>query len=90
MVTRGAGRRRVLYARWEIRAFRDIERFSDYKKIKTHIQALMVSAANVPALRGGKWGWRSVLSDKGLATIIAVGTVVLVLLAVATLIVMLL
>jgi hypothetical protein len=54
------------------------------------MRPVMDNAADVHALRGGKRGWRSLLSDKGLATTIAVGTVVLVLLAAATLIVILL
>jgi hypothetical protein len=83
-------RGQVLYARWEIRAFRGIERFSGYKKIKTRMRPVMDNAVDTHVLRGGKRGWRSLLSDKGLATIIAIGTVVLVLLAVATLIVILL
>jgi hypothetical protein len=90
MVARGASRGRVLYARWEIRVFRGIERFSDYKKIKARIRPLMDNATDLHAVRDGKQRWRSLLSEKGLTTVIAVGTVVLVLLAAATLIVILL
>jgi hypothetical protein len=50
----------------------------------------MDNAQDVHAIRGGKRDWSALLSDKGLTTIIAVGTVVLVLLATATLIVILL
>jgi hypothetical protein len=90
MVIRGASPGQILYARWEIRVFRGIERFSDYRKIKAHMRPVMDNAPDVRALRDGKRGWRSLLSDKGMTRIVAVGTVVLVLLAVATLIVMLL
>jgi len=88
MVVPGASPGQVLYARWEIRVFRGIERFSDYRKIKARMRPVMTP--DVHALQDRKRGWRSLLSDKGLTRIIAVGTVVLVLLAVATLIVMLL
>lgn len=70
----------VLYARLEIRAFRNIERFADYKRISTRVRSAMDGTATAHASRGGKSGWRSVLSIKGLTAIIAVGTVVLVLL----------
>jgi len=50
----------------------------------------MDNAKNVHALRGRKRRWHSLLSGKGLTAIIAIGTVVLVLLAAATLIVILL
>jgi hypothetical protein len=90
MVIRGASRGRVLYARWEIRVFRGIERFSDYKRIKAHMRQVMNYTADVNAPRSEKRGWRSLLSDKGLTTIVAVGTVLLVLLAAATLMVILL
>lgn len=86
MVARGASRGRVLYAHWDVRAFRGIERFSDYKKIKNHLRRALYKEAP----RGRQRGWRFLLSDKGLTTVIAVGTVVLVLVTVATLIVMLL
>lgn len=89
MATHEASRGRVLYARWEVRVFRGIERFSDYKKIKARVRPLTDKTAGEHALRGGKRRWHSLLSDRGLATIIAVGTVALVLLAIATLIVIL-
>lgn len=54
------------------------------------MRLVMVNAADAHALRGGKRGWRSLLSEKGLTTIVAVGTIVLVILAAATLIVILL
>jgi hypothetical protein len=82
-------RGRVLYARWEIRAFRRIERFSDYKKVSCRMRPVADNTADADALLGEKRCWRSLWSDRGLTTIIAVGTVVLVLLAAATLIVML-
>jgi len=54
------------------------------------MQSVMDSTGEARTPQRGHLGWRSMLSSKGLTTIIAVGTVVLVLLAAATLIVMLL
>ena len=85
-----AVRGRALYARWEIRAFRGIERFSDYKKIKARVRPVKHSPIGVCTAQDEKRRWRSQLSDRGLAGIIAAGTVMLVLIGVATLIVMLL
>jgi hypothetical protein len=80
-------RGRIYYARWEVRIFRGIERFSDYKKVKTKMRRVVIdNVADVPAPRGAKRGWRSLRSDK----IIAVGTIALVLLTAATLIVLIL
>lgn len=83
-------RGRILYARWEVRVFRGIERFSDYKKIKAKMPLVTDNAEDVPALREAKRGWRFLRSDKVLTTIIAVGTIALVLLTAATLIVLIL
>ena len=88
MVVRGASRGRVLYARWEIQEFRGIERFTDYKKIKARMRPVKDITPDVHALRRGKQGWHSVLSDKVLTTTIAVGTIILVVLAAATLVAM--
>jgi hypothetical protein len=88
MVTRVESNERVLYARWEIRVFRGVERFSDYKRVKARTPR--VHGADVSVLRGQKRRRRSLLSIRGLTIIIAVGTVVLVLLTIATLIVLLL
>ena len=75
---------RELFARWEIRMFRGIDRFSDYKRIKARMLPTAVNAET------GKIGWRFLLSDRGLTRIVAIGTVALVLFAAATLIVILL
>ena len=90
MVTRGSSREPALYAHWDIRVCRGVERFSDYKKVKARIRRALNTnlSANVP--QGRKPHWRSLLSDKGLATITAIGTVALVLLGVLTVMVMLL
>src|SRR6266404_5431900 len=90
MVVREGSRRGVLCARWEIRVLRGIERFSDYKKINARMRPVIDNAEGIHAPRDRKRGWRSMLSDKVLTTIIAMGTVVLVLLTAATLIVILL
>jgi hypothetical protein len=85
----GESRGRILYARWEIRLFSSVERFSDYKKIKARAQSIF----HYPSMRrqrGGKRGWRSLISNHGLTAVIAIGTVVLILLAVATLVAILL
>jgi hypothetical protein len=71
----------------EIRVFRGVERFSEYKRVKARTPRVHGADANV--LRGQKRPRRSLLSNRGLTIIIAVGTVVLVLLATATLIVLL-
>lgn len=67
--------------------FRGVERFSEYKRVKARTPRVHGADANV--LRGQKRPRRSLLSNRGLTIIIAVGTVVLVLLATATLIVLL-
>jgi hypothetical protein len=86
MMVHRASPGRVLYARWEICAFRGVERFSDYKRIKDRMRPVMDNSANVNALRGGIRRWRSLLSDKEMAIINAVCAVVLVLLTAALLI----
>lgn len=75
---------------WDIQVFRGVKRFSDYKKAKARIRRALDTNANVRDLRGWKRARRSLLSNRGLTIIIAMGTVVLVLLAIATLIAMLL
>src|ERR1700679_2261885 len=90
MVTQRADDDRNLYARWDIRAFRGVVRFSDYKRAKARIRRSPDTRASINSQRPWRQRWRSLRSDKGMTTIIAIGTVALVLLAVATLIVMLL
>ena len=75
----------VLYVRPEIEVFRGIERFSDYKKTRDRVRRALDQSTGSP--RGRRQRWRFLLSDKGLTAIIAIGTVVLVLIGVATLIV---
>jgi hypothetical protein len=82
-------REQMLRARWEIRAFRNVERLADYKKIKARRQHELTRTAAI-ALRGRTRRWRSLLSEKNKTTIIAVGTVVIVFLTVALLVVALL
>lgn len=77
---------RVLYARPDIEVFHGIERFSDYKKTKRRMRRSLATDTS----KGRTHSWRLLRSDKGLTAIIAIGTVALVLLAVATLIVTLL
>jgi hypothetical protein len=72
----------VLYARWEIQAFRDVERFPDYRKLKDRLRRTLDKDATLRR----KPHWRSLLSDKALTVIIAIGTVVLVLVGVASLV----
>jgi hypothetical protein len=89
MATRTEGGEQMLRAHWDIRAFRNVERLADYKKIKgRRLRELATTGANAP--QGRKRRWRSFLSEKNKATITAVGTVVLALLTVALLIVALL
>lgn len=90
MMIRRTGSGRLLYARWEIRAFRGIERFSDYKRIKDRMRPVTDNAADVHALQRGVRSLRLLLSDRELTTITAVGTVMLVVLTAAPLIVTLL
>jgi hypothetical protein len=78
---------RVLYARWDIGVCRGIERFSDYKKAKARIRRQLDTRANASAPQDQKRHWCFLLSEKGLATITAAGTIALVLLGMATLIV---
>jgi hypothetical protein len=77
----------ALYASWEIQAFRSVQRFSDYRKIKGRLRRTIDNGANLAKDR--RPSWRFLLSDRWLTIIIAVGTIVLVLIGVATLIVML-
>ena len=86
---RTESREQVLRAGWEIRAFRNVERLADYKKIKARRQHELTRTAAI-ALRGRTRRWRSLLSEKNKTTIIAVGTVVIVFLTVALLVVALL
>ena len=90
MVARGSSREPTLYAHWDIRVCRGVERFSDYKKVKARIRRALNTSVSANAPQGRKPRWRSLLSDKGLATITAIGTVALVLLGVLTVMVMLL
>jgi hypothetical protein len=80
---------RVLYPRQDIWAFRSIERFSDYKRIKARTGPSAGSTARIHFLYM-KLARCFLLSNKSLTIIIAVGTVILVILAIATLFVMLL
>lgn len=79
----------MLRARWEIRAFRNVERLADYEKIKARRQRKL-TRTDATALRGRTRRWRSLSSEKNKTTIIAVGTVVIVFLTVALLVVALL
>jgi len=90
MVTRAENREQVLYAHWNVRAFRSVERIADYKKVKARLRRVPDTASGFNAPKGGKRHWRFLSSDKGLTKIIAAGTVVLVLLTSAMLIVALL
>jgi hypothetical protein len=85
-----AVRGRILCARWEIRAFRGIERFADYKKINVRMGPIIHYPTSAHIIKDKKRPWRSRLSDRGLTGIIAVGTIALVLIGIATLVVMLL
>jgi hypothetical protein len=86
---RTESREQLFRARWEIRAFRNVERLADYKKIKARRQREL-TRTDATALRGHTRRWRSLLSEKNETTIIAVGTVVIVFLTVALLVVALL
>jgi hypothetical protein len=86
---RTESREQLLRARWEIRAFRNVERLADYKKIKARRQREL-TRTDATALRGCTRRWRSLLSEKNKTTIIAVGTVVIVFLTVGLLVVALL
>jgi hypothetical protein len=74
--TLGKGER-VLYAHWDIRVYRGIQRFSDYKKVKARTRRVLDTSADVKGPRGQKRSRRSLPSNRGLTIIIAVGTVVL-------------
>jgi hypothetical protein len=86
---RTESREQMLRAGWEIRAFRNVERLADYKKIKARRQREL-TRTDATALRGRTRRGRSLLSEKNKTTIIAVGTVVIVFLTVALLVVALL
>jgi hypothetical protein len=90
MVTRAAGPERFIYARWDIRMFRGITRLSDYKKVKARMRRALGTDTNADTRQGRGRRWRSLLSDRGLVTITAVGTIALVVIGVLTLLVMLL
>lgn len=64
-----AGSRRVFYARPEIEVFRDIERFSDYRRTKDRMQRALNTSVDTPP--GWKRYWGFVLSDRGLKIIVA-------------------
>jgi hypothetical protein len=90
MVARATSRNHFLYARPEIVVCRGVERFADYKKAKARIRRALDTGIDADASWGWKRRWRSLASAKGLAMITAIGTLVLVALGVATLIVLLL
>ena len=75
----------IFYARWDIRAFRSVERFEDYKRVKASLIRAPDTAADSNAPRGWKRRWRSFSSDRGLTKTIAYGTIAIVFLTCALL-----
>ena len=90
MVTRAEKPEQVLYAHWEIRVCRSVERLSDYTKAKAHLLRSLPDDLGANSRRGRmRLRWFLVPNNYSTA-VIAIGTVALVLLTVAMLIVMLL
>lgn len=80
----------AFYARREIREFRNIARYSDYKKIKADLLRKRDVEPGTTSRRVRMRPWFSWMSESGWTAVIAIGTVALVLLTAALLAVALL
>jgi hypothetical protein len=75
----------MLCARPEVEVLRDIERFSDYQKAKSRVRQVLARYTGISADPQPRW--RHMLSEKNSSAIVAFGTLALVIIGIATLLV---
>jgi hypothetical protein len=81
MAVHGHDPDQVFYASWDVRKFRSVEQYADYRRVKSRLRRPLVCTALASTPKVAELGWRSFVSDAG--------TIALVLLTAAMLIAML-